>query len=371
MTTARPRLRVCYIFCYRDVHYPRARAQIEILRHSDEIDLLVADHHSGGALRYVQTLRALLAARRQRPDVYVLGFRGHEIAWLVRWLTRDHPLVFDALMSPWAALAEENKAGFLGQLVAPLVRQVEARALHAAQLVLTDTPAHAAFYRQAFAVPAQKLLCLPVAAIESYASTRAPPRQSGGTFKVLFYGSFLPLHGVDIILRAAAAVRDLPLQFDFIGGSRRWRRALRQRCRQLGIERCTHRTWVPLNELLELELPSASLVLGGPFGNTPQAARVITTKTCQSLAAARPTVIGQIDDNPGFCDRVNCLLVPRGDVQALADALRWAYAARDQLEAIGRAGRELYATSLSSAVVERRLVPALLSLRPGEHRQSR
>ena len=39
-------------------------------------------------------------------------------------------------------------------------------------------------------------------------------------FKVLFYGSFLPLHGVDIILNAALMLKEYNIVFTLIGGGR-------------------------------------------------------------------------------------------------------------------------------------------------------
>ena len=49
----------------------------------------------------------------------------------------------------------------------------------------------------------------------------------------------------------------------------------------------------------------------------------------------KATVIGRIDEDPGFIDRVNCLLVKQGDAVALADAIRWGYSHRGMLAEIG------------------------------------
>lgn len=66
-----------------------------------------------GFLRYFEIWRALLRIRSsENPDAYILSFRGYGIFWFVRQVTRRKSLVFDALMSLYAALREEHKAGF-------------------------------------------------------------------------------------------------------------------------------------------------------------------------------------------------------------------------------------------------------------------
>ena len=37
------------------------------------------------------------------------------------------------------------------------------------------------------------------------------------TFKVLYHGAYLPLHGTEVIVEAARMTQDLPIQWDFLG----------------------------------------------------------------------------------------------------------------------------------------------------------
>jgi glycosyltransferase involved in cell wall biosynthesis len=297
----------------------------------------------------------------------VLGFRGHEIFWPIRWIARDKPLIIDALMSPSAALAEESKAGVIGRMIAPLLRRMELGILRHADLVLTDTNLHASYYEMQFGLPRDKILTLPVGAAEP-AQEPAPraskPLGSTGctTFNVLFFGSMLPLHGIDTIVEAAARLRDLPIRFDFVGGNTRQVRRLTKLCADLDVTRYTHRRWVPLHELIAHDIPQADLCLGGPFGGTPQASRVITGKTSQCLALGKATVIGRIGEDIGLQDKVNCLLVPQADADALAEAIQWGFVHREALAGIGANGRTLYQLTLSVITIATRLVPAIEQL---------
>lgn len=354
-----------YILAYRAPNYIRTRSLLQALARCSNVELLVARNQNPGICRYIETWRALRQLRRGCvPDIYVLGFRGHEIFWPIRWITRGKPLIFDALMSPSAALREENKAGWLGRTLAPIVHRMERNILHHADLVLTDTRQHAAFYETKFGLPKEKILIIPVGAVEIETPPAPPAKTEAATtpFNVLFYGSMLPLHGIDIIVSAAAQLRDLPIRFDFVGGSVRQAQHLRKLCARHGVTYYTHRPWVPLDELMAIDIPNASLCLGGPFGGTSQAQRVITGKTSQCLALGKATVVGNIDDDVEFLDKYNCLLVPQADPDALAATLRWGFVHGDALHHIGQRGRELYQERLSLHCIQEQLTPALLKL---------
>lgn len=359
-----PPLVVAYVHCYRAPDYPRSQSLLRALQGAPQIKLLLACNRSRGIWRYAQTLNALWKLRKAgRPDVYVLGFRGHEIFWPVYWLAAGKPVVFDALMSPAMALQEEAKLGFFGRLLAPIAHALERHMLHKAALVLTDTRQHVAMYQASFGVDAKRLLDIPVGAVE-WGGIPKPPttRENRHTrlFTVLFFGSMLPLHGIDTVVAAAGSLRDLPIQFDFVGGSARQGNHLHAMCNQHRVTHYTHRHWVPLPELIAHDIPGADLCLGGPFGGTPQARRVITGKTSQCLASGKVTVVGAIEGVEGFRDRYNCLLVPQADPAALAAAIRWAWQHRDALGGIGAQGRLLYDAHLSVKCIAQRLIPALL-----------
>jgi glycosyltransferase involved in cell wall biosynthesis len=79
----------------------------------------------------------------------------------------------------------------------------------------------------------------------------------------------------------------------------------------------------------------------GAFGTGEKAGRVIPHKLWQGLAAGRAVVTG---DGPGareaFEDGVHLLFVPRGEPEALADALARLIDSATLRERLGAAGRE-------------------------------
>jgi glycosyltransferase involved in cell wall biosynthesis len=260
------------------------------------------------------------------------------------YLIGGKPIIFDSLMSPYAALREDRKFGRTGAVLGRLWYFIERSLLRHSDSIITDTRLHTRFLSECFQLPSAKIHAVPVGAVETISVTSPVADQS---FNVLFYGSFLPLHGMDIILRAAGLLRDEPIHFTFIGGSGRRLAEFRKSCRSLQLSRFDHLDWVDFGELLNHHVGSAHLCLGGPFGNTPQARRVMTGKAMQCMALGKATVIGEVDEDFGLVDKHNCLLAKQGDPEALAEAIAWGYANREKLSQIGENGRKLYQERLS------------------------
>ncbi|MGG6461885.1 glycosyltransferase [Solilutibacter silvestris] len=353
---------VCLVQAYAAPNYIRGLTLMAAARTIRTVELTQAFNTSGGVARYWQAIHKLLAIKKKSsPDAYILAFRGHEIAWLIRHLAKKQMFVFDAMMSPYSALTEERKFGWRGTLLAKLWRPIEHSALRNADAILTDTQSHSAYYQSEFGIPASKIIVIPVGAIEKPAVNYTPPH-CDSPFRVLFYGSFLPLHGIDTIVSAAAKVTDLPVRFDFIGGNRRDALQLDKNLRKNGVRNFTHRRWVNFDRILDEEIPGCDLCLGGPFGGTPQARRVVTGKTHQAIALGKATVVGKITEDCGFIDKQNCLLVEQGNPEDLAEAIRWAYINRHELPALGMRAKDLHNQRYSSTAIGTRLGEALSKL---------
>lgn len=354
-------MKICYILAYRQPNYIRTTSLVKALQQleqQEKLTLYQAINRRTGLLRYIETLFLLLKIRLlHNPDCYLLGFRGHEIFWLVRLITWNKTFIFDSLLSPSAALRIEQKHGKLGQFLGNGLFWLEKKLLHSADIILTDTSAHVTFLAHEYDVPLHQLHALPVGAIETLASYNPEPHTE---LKVLFYGSFLPLHGVTVILQAIQQLPELPIHFTFIGGDTHDQQQIRQLQAQFSEKKITHLLWVELEQLLNTFLANTDVCLGGPFGNTAQAHRVITTKTSQALAIGCPVIIGASRyESFGFIDRDNCFLIEQGNSQQLAETLLYIFHHRDCLKPIGAKGQLLYQNMLSIEAIATQLATIL------------
>jgi glycosyltransferase involved in cell wall biosynthesis len=170
------------------------------------------------------------------------------------------------------------------------------------------------------------------------------------------------LHGLDVILNAAKSLEDFPIKFVIVGGrgKRKALREFKEKMGDLGLQNIEYHEWLDFEELPKY-IKGADLCLGGSFGGTPQARRVVNGKTYQFLAMGKPTVIGKIDEDFGFIDKKNCLLVEQADYNSLKEKLLWCYENRGLLGEIGLSGRELFVGNYSFVILAERYLSKIFS----------
>jgi glycosyltransferase involved in cell wall biosynthesis len=188
--------------------------------------------------------------------------------------------------------------------------EIDRRAFRAADLVVCDTQAHAEYIAGLAGLPPDRVEVCFVGAEERLFQPGWAPAEP---FECLFVGKLIPLHGLETILAAARLATEL--RFRIVGSG------------QLGAllddkpANVTHVSWVEY-EQLPAELHRAGCALG-IFGTSGKAARVIPNKAFQALACGTPLVTA---DTPAarelLIDGESALLVPPGDAQALAEAVR-------------------------------------------------
>ena len=319
-----------------------------------------------GALPHART-GALPSARRfplcRADAVYVPAFCQKDVP-LARFLAAlvARPVVFDPLASRFETKILDRRRHAADSLTARWNRWIDAMAFRLSDIVLADTAAHAAYYASAYGVPARKLVVVPVgyddalfdpdrvAPAAARASAFAPvcpsPAPAGPTFTVLFFGSFLPLHGVDAVIEAAHAVwrLDPTILFRFVGSGDTWAR-VRELASDFGAANCSFEPWVPLAALPGL-VASADVSLG-IFGRTAKARRVAPHKLFQSLGMRKPVITARTPAIEEFFTHAeNIWLCDEPYDETLADAvirLKKDPALRERLAANGyRAVKERF-----------------------------
>jgi len=350
--------KVCYILSYKTPNYVRTTALVNALALIPEIKLFQARNKSKGILRYVETFLKFLQIRfKENPDVYIIGFRGHEMYWLYRVFVLRKIFVFDEMMSPYDSIVNERKILSKSNLIAKIIYKLEKSILQNSNLVLTDTNIHSKFFSKTFEIDLKKIKVIPVGTDEKLFDMKMVEQiDLGKDFTVFFYGTFLPLHGIDIVLRAASLLKKYPIKFVIVGGrgNERAIKNFNSQMEELELENVTHYDWVDFTDLPRY-IKSSDLCLGGPFGGTPQARRVVTGKTYQFLHMGKATVIGKIGEGFGFVDKENCLLVNQNNENDLAEAILWGYENRERLVEIGWNGKILFEKRFSYKEISKTL----------------
>lgn len=353
-------MKIAIITCYKQPDYVRARALRAGFKAASGVESLIIRNTHKGLLRFIEVPLKILRTRwRDKPDAYVITFRGYEMLLFMVMTGVRRPIIFDELIN-FTEWMEEHQRLKQGTVPYRLFRRWNARVVKHCRFILADTEAHARHSAELNRLDMNGYRTIPVGTDETVFYPRAVSKPGREPFTVFYYGTMLPLHGLASVLEAARLLKDQPdIHFRFVGG----RQKVAQACEvaaKAGAS-VSYEAWLPFEKLPEAAL-AAGLTLGGPFGNTTQSQFVITGKTYQFLALGAPVLIGRNQVNSLFHDKINCLVVPQADAAAIAEAIKWAYQHPQELARIGQAGQELYLEHFSQTVIDnliRRLVQEL------------
>jgi glycosyltransferase involved in cell wall biosynthesis len=365
--SGRPPLRVCLFGSYDRVVHPRVAILEAALRaggaqvveaHAPawpggtEEKLAAARHplHPVGLIRLARTWGRLAARyRRVGPhDVVLVGYFGHLDVLLARLLARRRRVVLDMFLSVYDTVVLDRKTVDPSGPQARLARLLDRLAVRACDLALLDTPQQVDFATTVLGLPAHKLASVPVGAEPGHFPAGPPPE--GGPLKVLFYSTFIPLHGSDVVARAMHQVDGEEVVFTVVG--RGQERAAFDR-EVAGLDVVTVHDWVPYDRLGELV--AGNDVVLGLFGDTDKAWRVVPGKVYQAACAGRAIVTADTPAIRAAFDPDEVVLVRPGDPDALATALRELVKDRARVAELGRRAQARFERDYTPAAIWRRL----------------
>lgn len=262
--------------------------------------------------------------RAPKPDLLLISYPGILDAFIASFVGRMRhiPVAWDVFISIYDTIVEDRKMHKKNGLAARLLYGLERRALQRVDLAFMDTQAHARRIESLFDLPEKSCGSVWVGAETEHFLQHGLPsaRAAGAPLKILFYGQFIPLHGIPTIVEAARILRGAPIEWTLVG---RGQEAEKVRA-MLDTDPLPKLRWIPWVEYKELERWMAkSDICLGIFGESQKAASVIPNKVFQIVAAGRPLITRDspairelLSPNPG------CVyLVPSGDAAALASAV--------------------------------------------------
>ena len=276
---------------------------------------------------------------RHSVDVLVCAYPGHFDIYLARvlaWVTRK-PLAWDVFMSTWLIARERGLHKRSGAFVA-LLRRIEWLALRLPDLLVIDTAHYARWFEQTHGIPASRFSLVPTGAdSDRFQSGVARPRRTGQPCEVLYYGSYIPNHGVPAIIGAAALLADeSDIHFTLIGDGPD-RPAAEAEAQRRDLANISFIPWLEQSELVEV-ISRADLCLGA-FGDTPQSMMTVQNKLYECLAMGKAVLSGESPAvRAALVAGKEIALCPRLDPAALAESVRTLCADGPLRAALGAAG---------------------------------
>lgn len=299
--------------------------------------------------------------RLPRPNlVWVPCFRQRDLPAASRWArTHGVPLIFDPLISAYDKQVDERRKLSPSDFRARRLKAWESSLFQRADRIIADTPAHAKYFREVLGVAEEKIQVIYVGA-EAALFNPVPPLSGDRRVEVLFYGSFIPLQGPEVVVEAARRYQGPPARWVLLGQG-----PLRSTCeaQAKGVANITFEDWVPYAQL-PARIHQADILLG-IFGTTPKANRVIPNKVFQSLACGRVVVTRSADAySAALCEKRDSGLVwvPAGTAQSLAEAVAALASDRGKLSQLSKAATTTSQQHFSENIVRMQLHDTLRGL---------
>lgn len=308
-------MRICYFGDF-DPEYSRNRVIIKGLQENGA-EVLLCNERSRGWDRW-RSLAQKHSSLKGAYDMLIVGYSDSRYAVPFAKLLSRKPVVWDAFYSLYDSLIFDRKLARPRSVKAAYYWFLDWLSCTFADKILLDTNAHIDYFSKTFGVSWSKFLRVFVGTDNSVFYPREPKERSGA-FTVHFHGKFIPLQGIEYILKAASLLKGEQIQFHILGKGQEYQRA-RELAEQFKLDNVIWIDRVPYSELPDW-IAQADVVLG-IFGDTPKTQRVIPNKVYEAIAMAKPVISA---DTPAmhelFSDKENIFLCAPADGKDLAEKI--------------------------------------------------
>lgn len=225
-------------------------------------------------------------------DVLMTGYPGQFDVFVASRLAkkRKTPLVLDVFMSLYVVSLERRLEKSKMNAV-KLINFLERISYRKPTLLIHDTQPYSQWLSDHFDIPMNKIRLVPTGADETIFKPSPISTNRGGNFTVLFYGTFIPNHGLGLIASAMDLLREEDkIKFLFIGDGPE-KEMLVRHVQESKLKNVEFVGWVDQEKLVEY-IQRADLCLGA-FGSTLQSLITVHNKVYESMACGKAMVTGK------------------------------------------------------------------------------
>ena len=274
-------------------------------------------------------------------DVIVVGYTGQfdiPLARILTWISRK-PLVLDAFLSVYETALIDRK------ISAPRVTHIflywsDKLACSLSDCVLIDTHEHAEYFRELFKLSKDNFIEIPTGADEDIFKP-LPLLPLKDKLVITYFGTYLPLHGCEYIVRAAKELESHEnIKFIMIGQGSEYE-SIQQLVHGLDVHNIQFIGWVD-RRVLRNFIRNSHICLGS-FGDTEKARHVVPTKVYETLALRRVILTGRTPCIERLLKNTQSgLICSMANSSDLAETILWAFQNPHKCEDISNRGYKLF-----------------------------
>lgn len=265
---------------------------------------------------------SLFRAYRSLPshDAVIVGFTDTRLLAVLARLFTTKPVLFDPGYPLYDGWVLDRK----------LVRKREPKALYywivdwlsfrAAHRILMPTRAGIRRVSHTYGIPERMFNRVPICA-DTDMFVPHPQRKADGLFRVEFHGKYIPVQGADVLVRAAKILESDPdMRFVMIGDGQEKQRVERL-ATELEVRNIEFYGFLNARDIV-VHITEADVCIG-LLGNKKRIEYSIPNKLYEAAAVGRACITADSEAvREFFTDKHDVLLVPPGNPEAVAEAIR-------------------------------------------------
>ncbi|MEM3373808.1 MAG: glycosyltransferase [Candidatus Woesearchaeota archaeon] len=301
--------------------------------------------------QYIEKNPIKVVKRLLKKDYNLLFITGKKhlfLAYLLKFIHKKK-ILFDAFISDYDTLVNDRKLVKDKTIKAKILWLLDKISCQISDHIILDTKEHIDYFVNEFKLKKEKFSEVVIGADETIFYPRKIKKNK--KFTVMFHGTFIPLQGIEYIIKSAKIIEDNKkyknkIDFILIGKGQTFPE-MKKLSETLKLKNIKFLGLINMNELPDILLKGHIIL--GIFGITEKAKRVIPNKAYEAIALKMPLLTGKTQAILSkFKDKENCLLANIGDEKDIAEKIILLYENKTLREKISEKGYLLFKKEFSN-----------------------
>lgn len=305
----------------KNIDYIRNSQEIKVLREWAELVNVIGYRNKSYISRLIKIYIKLFTISIKHYDIIFVGFAPQLILPLFSFRFKRKFVVEDFFISLYDTMINDRKKFKHNSLFAKILLWIDKITIKRADAIIADTIAHGEYFVEELGADNSKINVLYLSADSSiyYPRVVSKAQELKNKFVVLYFGSILPLQGVDIVLQCIEKMKNTSSVFFQIIGPINHKDL--QKYKEL--KNVKFIPWLSQKDLAE-EIAKADLCLAGHFNSTiKKASRTIPGKAYIYNSMKKPMILGDNSANRELFieDNINNYYVEMGNPDKLKEKI--------------------------------------------------
>ena len=187
----------------KNLDYIRNTQEINLIKNYSKSYKVIGSMKKSYIKRLIYVYWNILMTSTKKFDTIFIGFSPQLILPVWAFKFKKNYLVIDFFISMYDTLVFDRKKFKEKSFIAKLLKWIDTKTLLSADHIICDTRAHGRYFVEEFGADNKKIEALYLEADKTIYCPKEEkrPEKLKDKFIVLYFGSILPLQGIDVILK--------------------------------------------------------------------------------------------------------------------------------------------------------------------------